>query len=215
VKLFHRSFLLYYFASIKKNLTLKKENVMLLPDTELFNYVILPILIFIARILDVGIGTIRIVFVSKGNKTIAPLLGFFEILIWIIAIGEIMQNLDNWVNIFSYAAGFAAGTYIGLIIEDKMAMGVVRIQIITAKAATDLIAKLKSSGYGITHHEANGANGKVSIIYSIINRTDITDVIKLIWKYNPNTLYSIEDVRFVNRGVESIYTPKRRIRKGK
>lgn len=187
----------------------------MLPDTDLFNYVVLPILIFAARIMDVSIGTIRIVLVSKGNKTVAPLLGFVEILIWIIAIGEIMQNLDNWVNIFAYAAGFASGNYIGLIIEDKMAMGVVRIQIITAKAATDLIAKLKSNGYGITHHEASGANGKVSIIYSIINRTDIPTVVSLIRNYNPNAFYSIEDVRFVNRGVESIYQPKRRLRKGK
>ncbi len=180
------------------------------------NFVVLPLLIFLARIIDVTIGTIRIVMVSRGKKIAAPLLGFVEVFIWIVAIGKIMQNLDNWVNIVSYAAGFAVGNYIGLLIEEKVAMGVVRIQIITAKAATDLIAKLKSSGYGITHHEATGANGKVSIMYSIINRTDITRVISIIRNYNPNAFYSIEDVRFVNRGVESIYEVKRkRLRKGK
>jgi uncharacterized protein YebE (UPF0316 family) len=154
--------------------------------------------------------------VSRGKKLAAPLLGFVEVFIWIVAIGEIMQNLDNWVNIIAYAAGFATGNYIGLIIEEKVAMGVVRIQIITAKAAKDLIAKLKSAGYGITHHEATGANSKVSIMYSIINRSDVSKVVNIIRNYNPNAFYSIEDVRFVNRGVESIYEPKRkRIRKGK
>ncbi|MGF7139142.1 DUF2179 domain-containing protein [Roseimarinus sediminis] len=181
-----------------------------------FNLIVVPLLIFFARIIDVSIGTIRIVMVSKGNKIVAPFLGFVEVIIWIIAIGKIMQNLDNWVNIVAYAAGFATGNYLGLFIEEKMAMGVVKIQVITAKAATDLLAKLKAAGYGITHHEANGANGKVSILYSIVNRSDVALVIDLIRTYNPNAFYSIEDVKFVNRGVDSIYAIKRRrIRKGK
>lgn len=184
-------------------------------NQDIFNFIILPILIFCARIIDVTIGTFRIVMVSKGKKYVAPILGFFEVLVWIIAIGKIMENLDNWVNIIAYAAGFATGNYIGLIIEEKVAMGVVKIQIITVKAADEMIIKLKSAGYGITHHEATGANGKVSILYSIINRTDITKVIDLIREYNPNAFYSIEDVRFVNREVHSIHAPKRKGRKGK
>lgn len=183
-------------------------------NSELFSLLFLPFLIFIARIIDVTIGTFRIVMVSKGKKYIAPLLGFFEVIIWIVAIGKIMENLDNWINIVAYAAGFATGNYIGLIIEEKVAMGVVKIQIITAKAATDLIAKLKTAGYGITHHEATGANGKVSIMYSIVNRSDVQKVIELICTYNPNAFYSIEDVKFVNKGVDSIYAVKRG-RKGK
>ncbi|MDA3927530.1 MAG: DUF2179 domain-containing protein [Prolixibacteraceae bacterium] len=182
--------------------------------TETFDLIILPILIFLARIVDVTIGTFRIVMVSKGRKYIAPLLGFIEVIIWIVAIGKIMENLDNWVNIVAYAGGFATGNYIGLFIEEKVAMGVVKIQIITAKAAADLIAKLKSAGYGITHHEAAGANGSVSIMYSIVNRADVPKVIELISTYNPNAFYSIEDVKFVNRGLDSIYSIKRG-RKGK
>lgn len=184
-------------------------------EFDLVNYVFVPLLIFVARICDVTLGTFRIVMVSRGKKYIAPLLGFFEIIIWLVAIGKIMENLDNWVNMIAYAAGFATGNFIGLLIEEKIALGVVKIQIITAKAATELIVKLKTAGYGITHQEANGANGKVSIIYSIINRTDVPKVIDLICAYNPNAFYSIEDVKFVNRGVDSIYAVKRRIRKGK
>jgi uncharacterized protein YebE (UPF0316 family) len=180
-----------------------------------FNTYLLPVLIFLARIIDVTIGTFRIVMVSKGKKLIAPLLGFFEVVIWVVAIGKIMQNLDNWVNIVFYAAGFATGNYIGLFIEEKVAMGVVKIQIITAKAATDLLSKLKAMGYGITHHEATGASGKVSILYSIVNRSDVPQVIELISTYNPNAFYSIEDVKFVNKGVDAILAGKSRGRKGK
>jgi uncharacterized protein YebE (UPF0316 family) len=183
------------------------------------NYIFIPLLIFIARIVDVSIGTLRIVMVSRGKRKIAPLLGFIEVFIWIIAVGKIMQNLDNWFNIVAYSAGFATGNYIGLLIEEKVAMGIVRIQVITVITAGELIENLKNAGFGVTHHEAIGANGKVGILYSIINRADLPKVVKIIRETNPNAFYSIEDVRFVNKRVESIYAEKsrriRRVRKGK
>ena len=137
-------------------------------DSSLFTYVILPALIFLSRIFDVTIGTLRIVMVSKGQKVWAPFLGFFEVLIWLIAISKIFQNLDNWVCYVTYAGGFATGNYIGLILEEKLAVGIVKIQIITRKKASKLIRNLTEAGYGITHHAAQGSTEEVSIIYSII-----------------------------------------------
>jgi uncharacterized protein YebE (UPF0316 family) len=183
------------------------------PDTDLFNFVILPILIFCARITDVTFGTFRIVMVAKGQKYIAPILGFFEVGIWIIVISKIMQSMDNWICIIAYAGGFATGNYIGLIIEDKIAMGIVKIQIITSQAATSLMQNLVESGFGITHHEAHGANGKVSIIYSILNRKQIPIIVEMISKHNPNAFYSIEDVKFVNKGIIPITTSRWRVGK--
>ncbi len=90
-----------------------------------FNYLVLPAAIFLARICDVTIGTLRIIFVSKGNKLIAPVLGFFEVLIWIIAITRIIENLNNPFCYVAYAAGFATGNYIGLRVEEKLAVGIV------------------------------------------------------------------------------------------
>jgi uncharacterized protein YebE (UPF0316 family) len=139
--------------------------------------------------------------ISKGNKYMAPILGFFEVLIWVIVIGKVMQNLDHWINIIAYAAGYATGNLVGLIIEDKVAIGIVRIQIITAMEANDLISNLIKGGYGITHHEANGANGRVSIIYSIINRKQIPIIAEMISKHNPHAFYTIEDVKFANKGI--------------
>ena len=184
-------------------------------DSTFFAYVVLPFLIFIARILDVSIGTIRIVMVSKGQKVWAPILGFFEVLIWLIAISRIFQNLDNWMNYVAYAGGFATGNYIGLIIEEKLAMGIVKIQIITRKNAADLIVNLRHAGYGITHHEARGSSETVSIIYSIIKRNEIQKVENIVKTTNPKAFYSIEDVKSVSHGIFPVREAVRRWRKGK
>jgi len=183
--------------------------------SELFSYLVLPVLIILARISDVTVGTLRIVMVSKGQKRIAPLLGFFEVIIWLITMSKIIQNIDNWVAYVAYGVGFAAGNYIGLIIEEKLAVGIVQLQIITRTNADNLIAKLRAKGYGITSHDAYGANEKVAVIYSIIKRGDINEVIEIIRTYNPNAFYSIEEVKFVNKGVQSPVKPMQRWRKGK
>lgn len=186
-------------------------------QSNLFSYLVLPLMIFVARVSDVTIGTLRIVMVSKGQKLIAPILGFFEVIIWLLAMSKIIQNIDNWVAYFAYGLGFAAGNYIGLILEEKLAVGIVQLQIITRANADNLIAKLKARGYGITYHEAHGATEKVGVIYSIIKRADIKQVIEIIRTYNPNAFYSIEDVKFVSKGVQSTSKPLplQRWRKGK
>ncbi len=185
-------------------------------DSNLFNTFIIPILIFLARIIDVTLGTFRISMISKGNKSIAPLIGFIEIFVWVMAIGKIMQTLDNYVNMAAYAGGFAAGNYIGIIIEEKIAMGIVRIQIITAKPANQLIVALRQAGYGITNHKATGKNGEVSILYSIVNRADLKQITEMILEYNPNAFYTIEDVKFVNKKLGAMLPAKGKfLRKGK
>lgn len=184
-------------------------------EKPVFDYVLLPLLIFVARIIDVTIGTIRIVMVSKGQKFWAPLLGFFEMLVWLIAISRIFENLDNWVCYFAFAAGFGMGNFIGLRIEEKLAMGIVKIQIITNTSAIKLINNLKTAGFGITHHNAKGATEEVSIIYSIIKRTQLSTIIDTIKATNPNAFYSIEDVKSVSRGIYPVKTASRGWRKGK
>jgi uncharacterized protein YebE (UPF0316 family) len=184
-------------------------------DSGLFTFLILPLLIFCARICDVTIGTIRIVMVAKGQKFWAPLMGFFEVLIWIITMSKVVQNLDNWLCYVGYAGGFATGNFVGLLIEEKLAMGIVKIQIITSKEAHLLIEALKEAGYGITHHEAKGGNEEVSIIYSIVKRTEIPKVEEIICNHNPRAFYSIEEVKFVSQGVFPVKSEGRRWRLGK
>jgi len=170
-------------------------------DSEFFSYAIMPLLIFLARICDVSLGTMRIIFVSKGKKNIAPVLGFFEVLIWIIAISKIMQNLDNYVNYIAYAAGFASGNLAGMIIEEKLALGTQMIRIFTSEKGMDLVKILNSNGFGATTIEAHGAKEKVHLVYSIVHRDDIAKVLYIINQFNPKAFFTIEDVKAVNEGI--------------
>lgn len=170
-------------------------------DSNLFNYLILPLLIFISRVADVTIGTIRIIFVSKGMKLIAPVLGFFEVFIWLLAISSIMQNLDNYLNYIAYAGGFAMGNYVGMLLEEKIAMGVMLVRVIIQKPADVLIDKLHSMGYGMTSVDAHGYKDTVNIVYTLIHRKELKKVIGIIKKHNPRAFYSVEDVRYVNESV--------------
>ena len=154
-------------------------------ESDLFALFILPLLIFISRIIDVTFGTIRIIFVSKGEKFLAPIFGFFEIMIWLFAIGQVMQNLTNFTYYFAYAAGFATGNFVGIFIEDKMAIGTLVVRIITRKDSSDLIAALKSKNYGITIIDAQGATGNVKIIFTVIKRENIDNVVGMIKHFNP------------------------------
>ena len=170
-------------------------------ETSYFTYIIIPILICLARVFDVTLGTLRIILVSKGAKNIAPVLGFFEILIWLLAIGQVMQNLNNVVNYFAYALGFALGNYIGIIIEQKLAIGIVVVRVVTATDASELIDFMKKSNYGVTVVDAEGADGSVHLIYSVVKRSSLPIIIKRIKEFNPKAFYLIEDVRFVSEGI--------------
>lgn len=170
-------------------------------DLTIYSWVILPLLIFVARIMDVTIGTLRIIVVARGQKYFAPLLGFIEVLIWILALGGIMNNLNNPMAFFAYAAGYAAGNYVGIVLEEKLAMGNVIVQVITKKRAGDLIRVLKARKYRITHLLAKGNEGEVSVIYVLVKRKNLQRLSARIKKMHPKAFFSIEDVRYVSEGM--------------
>jgi len=170
-------------------------------QTDLFTYVILPLFIFLARIVDVSLGTLRIIFVTKGMRRVAPLIGFFEVFIWLLAISRIMQNLDNWVCYVAYAAGFASGNLIGMLIEEKLAIGHEMIRVITRKDATNLIDELRETGHGVTWVTAKGVEGDVAVLYIIARRSMINGVLDLINKHNPRALYTVEAIKYVNKEI--------------
>lgn len=180
--------------------------------SDTFIYIVLPILIFFARITDVSIGTIRIIFVSRGNKLIAPFLGFFEILIWVFAISNIMQHLNNIFTFIAYAAGFAVGNFVGMKIEEHLALGISLIRVITKKEATQLVKVMQDKGYGTTVVDAHGRDDEVNILYTVVKRKDIENTIGLIKEYNPNAFYTIEDIRYVSHENFPRYSKQERIR---
>ncbi|MEI6767296.1 MAG: DUF2179 domain-containing protein [Bacteroidota bacterium] len=170
-------------------------------DSPIFTWVVLPLLIFCARICDQSIGTLRLIFVSKGMKFLAPLLGFMEAGIWLLAIGQIMQHLDNAVCYIAYAAGFAMGNYIGMLLDEKISLGNVIIRVITGSDADELVAHLREHTFGLTVVDAKGSMGPVKVIFSIIKRKDVPQFIGIINEFNPHSFYTIEEVRSINEGV--------------
>jgi uncharacterized protein YebE (UPF0316 family) len=131
-------------------------------------------------------------------------------MVWLLAVTKIFENLNNWVCYIAYCTGFALGSYVGMKIEEKLALGVELIRIITRKDATELIRELSKKGYGITSIKAMGSKGEVGIIYSIMNRKNLPDFLNTMQKYNPNAFYTIEDIRFVSQKVISSLQDKTR-----
>ena len=160
---------------------------------EIFTWVVLPLMIFLARVVDVSLDTIRILFISKRLKYLAPVIGFFEVLVWLMAMRQVMQNLDNVGYMLAYAAGFATGNFVGMYIEQLLSIGKVIIRIIS-RDCDGLIETLRSCGCGVTTIDAQGLGGPVKIIFSIINRSDITKVVAKIREFNPQAFYSLEDI---------------------
>jgi uncharacterized protein YebE (UPF0316 family) len=174
---------------------------LLLLNSAIFAWVLLPLLIFIARVADVSLGTVRVIFIARGMKYLAPIVGFFEILIWLLAIGQIMQNLSSPLCYIAYASGFAMGNYVGIWIAEKLSLGVVLIRVITNKDALELLEYLRSADYGVTSVDAHGSEGKVQVVFTIVPRREVAGVVNLIKQFNPKAFYTIEEVGFVEEGI--------------
>ena len=167
----------------------------------------LPIIIFFSRMCDVTLGTLRHVFISKGFRKIVPILGFFEVLIWIVVVAQVMKNLNNWACYIGWASGFAMGTYLGLKIEEKLALGLQVIRIITNQNCDELLAAFKNENHGVTIVDAQGSVGPVKMIFTIIHRKNVQSIVKLIHQYNPTAFYSVEEIKDTSAGVFSGATP--------
>lgn len=177
-------------------------------DSPFLQWVILPALIFTARIIDVTLGTLRIIFISRGKRFLAPLMGFFEVLIWLLAIGQIFKNLENPACYIAYAAGFAGGSYIGMTIENRLAIGLQIVRIITKFFVPEMIEKLKDHGYGLTILQGEGAVGPVTVIFTIVKRKDLPEFVGLIHAVNPKVFYTVEDVRMAKEGIYPLGKPR-------
>jgi uncharacterized protein YebE (UPF0316 family) len=165
-----------------------------------FSFVILPVLIFLARICDVSINTIRIIYVLGGRRFIATILGFFESFIWLMAIRQIFAHLDNWVSYMAYPAGFACGIFVGMIIEERIAYGKVIVRIITRKDVVSLIAYLNSQKLRYTHVNAEGPDGHENLVFTVLQRESLDDLLITLKEILPTAFYTVEKV---NRAAES------------
>lgn len=170
-------------------------------SSELFSWAILPLLIVLARIIDVTLGTLRIIFVSRGDRTIAPILGFFETLIWIVVISQLMQNLNNPLTYFAYALGFALGNYIGIRAEDKLAMGHLVVRLFVTKGEDELMKKIIDAGFGVTAIKGKGATNEVTVLYSLIKRKSVDSFLEIINVSEEKIFYSVESAKEAHLGI--------------
>lgn len=170
--------------------------------SETYHWVVLPLVIFCSRVTDVSMSTIRQILVISGRRNIAPILGVFESMVWLVAISTIMQNLNNVFCYIGYAAGFATGIFVGMTIEEKLALGKVMVRVITRREATDLIEYLRTTKFGFTYIEGEGKRENVKLIFSVVQRQDLPELISIINQFNPKAFYTVESVRYASQPAE-------------
>ncbi len=167
-------------------------------QSEVFSYVVLPFLIFLARVTDVSLSTIRVMFIMSGTKKWAPVLGFFESLIWLLAIGQIMQNISNVYSYLAYAVGYATGTFVGMCIEEKIAMGKVVVRVITRAPVSDLIIWLNDNHYRYSNVQAEENQGDANVLFTVVKRSKLEDLLKAVRYFHPEAFYTVEGVKRVS-----------------
>jgi uncharacterized protein YebE (UPF0316 family) len=160
-----------------------------------FAYLLLPLLIFLARICDVSISTIRIIYMLGGRRYASTILGFFEAFIWLMAIRQIFQHLDNWVCYIAYPAGFASGIFVGMLIEERIAYGKVIVRIITRKDVVPLIQFLNTQSFRYTKVVAEGPDGNENLVFTVLQRERLDDLLKKLKEILPTAFYTIEKVK--------------------
>jgi len=167
---------------------------------------VIPVLIFVARVADVSMETIRIICLSRGVRKIAAIIGFFEKLIWLIAVMQIMKHLDNVFNYVAFAGGFSMGNFVGIAIEKKIALGSCLVRIIVKNGSEELVSALRKQSFGVTTVEAYGASGPSTIILVASRRKALPQLKKIINQYDVRAFFTIEDVRYVSeRSIPQIH----------
>lgn len=167
----------------------------------MLTWLLVPACIFAAEMTVVTISTLRIIFLGQGKKGVAALLGMVEICIWLFAIGKVMQNLNDPACFVAFAAGFTCGNYVGVLIEQKLALGRQLVRIITPRDPTELVAALKAAHYGVTCVQGQGATGPVQILMTLIERRQLASVVAIVTAFDPKAFYSVDSVQAANAGI--------------
>jgi len=172
-----------------------------------YPYLLVP-LIFFARVADVSLGTFRTIVIFRGHKFLASFIGFFEIIIWLVAAAQVLTNLDQWYLVLAYASGFSVGNYVGMWIESHFAMGNELIRCISFNKRV-LADKIRSEGYKVISFDGDmGQDKAVELLFIVEKRRNIPSLIRLIRELDQTAVYSVSDVKSVYDGPELL--PRRR-----
>lgn len=159
-----------------------------------------PLVIFCLRIFDVSLATIRMLLIVRGRRVLVPLIGFFEVLIWLFAAGSAIQYLNSPLHAIGYAGGFAAGNAVGLWIEEKLALGVARVQAFSLHSGVELAEAIRDQGFGVTEFMGQGREGTVELVSTVVRRADVPRILKLVDEWDPDAFVTVDEPRAVHRG---------------
>ena len=162
--------------------------------------ILIPLLVFGARVIDVSLETLRIILLARGGRLIVPAIAFIEIIFWIVSLGLVVNEFTNPVYLISYGAGFAAGNYAGILLEERLAMGICVLRVITSEEDHLLIDAIRGTGYGVTVVAAEGLHGPCTIFYSVVRRCDLSPITRMVEEMNPRVFCTVEDVRSTIHG---------------
>ena len=162
---------------------------------------VLACVIFLAEVCVVTIGTLRIIFISRGCKYLTPFLGFFEVVIWLFSMVQIMSRLEDWTLSLAFALGFTLGNYLGILLEKALALGMLNVHVITQRDSTPLLHGLRGANFGATCVKGQGATGPVDIIMTVIRRKQLFQVLAIIRSFDPHAFYAIDDLQMTSAGI--------------
>lgn len=126
--------------------------------------------IFFARIIDVSLGTVRMILTIRGERYISAVIGFFEIMVYVVALGKVIGSLDEPVKLILYCLGFASGVIVGSWLEGVLALGYQGIQVIMDNDNQELVEQLREEGYAITTWKAEGLSGPKLVLNLVVKR---------------------------------------------
>lgn len=159
-----------------------------------------PLVIFGFRICDVSLSTLRLLLTVRGRRLLPPVIGFFEVLIWLMAAGAAVQNLSSPWHVLGYAGGFAAGNFVGLWVESRLALGLATIQVVSKETGPELAESLRGRGHAVTRVLGHGRDGEVQILYSTVRRRYVPEALGLVESLDPSAFVSVQEDRLARRG---------------
>jgi uncharacterized protein YebE (UPF0316 family) len=161
---------------------------------------ILPVFIFLLRVVGIGLDTIRLLFMIRGRKLFVWLIGFVETALWVLVISQVLSNLGNLWNMLAYAAGFATGNVVGMMVEQKMAIGHVELQVVSVARGPAIVENVRELGYAATEFPAQGMDGTVTMIQCSVMRRDVNRLSNTILSVDPDAFLTVGEIKPLHRG---------------
>ena len=162
--------------------------------------ILIALMIFAVRVIATSLDTIRVIFTMRSNKFWVWILGFFNSLIWVLTFAFVLSDINNILNVIVYAGGFATGNVVGMLIEEKLAIGFSEVRIISSQWGAAILDVLREHNYAVTEIPARGKDGMVSVITCSVRRGQIQAIEKLVREVDENAFITMEDVISVRRG---------------